>query len=439
MLIKFRVENHRSLRDEQELSMVASDADDGRLIKLDWLPEGLLPAIAIYGANASGKTNALGALAFMRAAVNGSHRLWEPDSGTPQEPFALSERANAPSLYEVEIVVDRVRYQYGFVVSATRVEEEWLHAWPLGRKQVWFDREGDVFEFGKNFHGENETIRGLTRPNSLFLSAGAQNNHAALLPVFRWFHPVHFEMKRNRAGFAFHGNIGTLLGELFAPQHQQHLFDEASAQKDRDFIVRLLQAADTGILDIRVEEGSPTPEVERLAARRGRVSRRFEVSFRHKTGDEARAWLPLDEESAGTITLVDLATRLVRILANGGLLCVDELESSLHPMIALELLRLFHDRTQNPHGAQLIFTTHDTNLLGNVLGAPPLRRDQVWFAEKDTEGATHIYPLTDFSPRKEENLERGYLQGRYGAIPFLGSLASSRPESDQSRPESDQS
>jgi hypothetical protein len=106
------------------------------------------------------------------------------------------------------------------------------------------------------------------------------------------------------------------------------------------------------------------------------------------------------------------------------LLCVDELEANLHPMVALEIVRLFNDPKQNQHGAQILFTTHDTNLLGNVLGEPALRRDQVWLTEKDQKGATHLYPLTDFHPRADENLERGYLQGRYGAIPFLGRLVS---------------
>lgn len=117
------------------------------------------------------------------------------------------------------------------------------------------------------------------------------------------------------------------------------------------------------------------------------------------------------------------------MLEHGSLLAIDELEASLHPMLALEIVRLFNDPEQNPNGAQLIFTTHDTNLLGGILDEPALGRDQVWFTEKDRGGATHLYPLTDFHPRAEENLERGYLQGRYGAIPFLGRLVSA-PEKE---------
>src|SRR5262249_49143228 len=152
----------------------------------------------------------------------------------------------------------------------------------------------------------------------------------------------------------------------------------------------------------RVDSRERAPD-EHWPPRLIRPARR-DVYLRHRTDDLDRAWLPLEWESAGTITLLAIATRLVGVLRVGGLLCIDELEASLHPMLALELLRLFNDPAHNPKGAQLVFTTHDTNLLGNVLGDPALRRDQIWFTEKDESGATKLYPLTDFHPRKEENL-----------------------------------
>jgi hypothetical protein len=398
MLVQFRVENHRSLRDEQTLSMVAAnvgDPNDPRLIRRDGFGEALLPAVALYGANASGKSNVLHALGFMREAVLLSHRLWEPERGVPREPFALSRRAKDPSVYEVDIVVDDVRHRYGFVLGAAAIEEEWLHAWPHGRKQTWFEREGEAFEFGKNLHGENETIRGLTRPNSLFLSAAAQNNHAALMPIFAWFNAMQVDRRREPTDSAVAG-----LRRYFARL-------KGLRGIERDAVLRLLRAADIGVVDFAVK-----------VYRSGAVT----VRLRHKTDDDDRAWLPLESESAGTITMLAMAGHIVEALRRGSPMCIDELEASLHPMLALEVVRLFNDPKHNPKGAQLLFSTHDTNLLGNVLGEPPLRRDQVWFTEKDQSGATKLYPLTDFHPRKEENLERGYLQGRYGAVPFLGDL-----------------
>lgn len=216
----------------------------------------------------------------------GSYRLWEPKGGTPQEPFVLSSKENESSLYEVDIIVESVRYRYGFVISARRVEEEWLHAWPHGRMAA--SRRGS-------------SVR-ATNSNLISICTGKR----------------------------------LLIGKGF----------------------------------VRKEAHSEG------------ISGKATISFSHKTQFKRGVWLPLDWESSGTITLLGIATRLVTILRKGGLLCIDELEASLHPMLALEILRLFNDPVHNLRGAQLMFTTHDTNLLGNVLGEPPLRRDQIWFTKK---------------------------------------------------------
>lgn len=424
MLIQFRVENHRSLRDEEVLSLVAtSDKTGVHVLRPEGLGEVLVPVVAIYGANASGKSNVLRALDFMRRAILESQRRWDVD-GTPRDPFLLSSKAEEPSLYEVDIIVDRFRYRYGFQLSASRVEEEWLFTWPHGRKAMWFERDGERFEFGKTLHGENEAIRNLTRPNSLFLSAAAQNNHAALLPIFRYFQAWRLSLSRRLDRTASSESVKRL--------------DARGGASDRAAILQLLRDADTGIVDVRVESvGEAVKRLEstnRLGPRAGKAADRVQqyllravtqqgmVFFRHRGADEGRAWLPLSSESAGTIALLNLAPDVVDALHSGSLMCIDELEASMHPALAMRLVSMFNDAVQNPNGAQLVFATHDTNLLGTVVGEPVLRRDQVWFTEKDDGGATHLYPLSDFHPRKEENLERGYLQGRYGAIPFLGDL-----------------
>jgi AAA15 family ATPase/GTPase len=184
---------------------------------------------------------------------------------------------------------------------------------------------------------------------------------------------------------------------------------ETAAQRFRSELLTMLRNADIGVVDIRAEEHDE-PQGNRLRVR-------------HEGSDENRSWLPVESESAGTIAMIRLSWPVIEALWFGRLLVVDELEASLHPAIALELIRLFNDPNHNPRGAQLLFATHDTNLLGRALDEPPLRRDQIWFTEKDREGATHLYALSDFEPRGEENLERGYLQGRYGAVPYLGNFA----------------
>jgi uncharacterized protein len=412
LLIQFRVENHRSLRDEQILSLAATRGDtaDPRLLQAEGLDEPLVSVAAIYGANASGKTNVLGALGFMRQAVLQSQRMWEVE-GTPREPFLLSDKAREPSLYEAEILVGGVRYRYGFQLSSTRVEEEWLHAWPKGKQALWFEREQDTFNFGKSLHGENEAIRGLTRPNSLFLSAAAQNNHVMLGPIFRYFNNWRFVSRRWRGRAP-----AQVIARTFTP--------EGNSEFDRHALMQLLQAADTGILEVRVEQELIGRDLE------GGAVQGPSLYFRHRAADSDKAWLPLAAESAGTVTLLDLGPRIIAILQSGGVLLVDELESSLHPALAVAILRLFSDPLKNRNNAQLIFATHDTNLLGALPGERPLRRDQIWFTEKDDTGGTHLYPLSDFHARKEENLERGYLQGRYGAIPFLGDLIAADPKKE---------
>lgn len=422
MLIQIRIENHRSLRDEQILSFVAADdaREDAPAFQVAGLDEALLPAVALYGANASGKSNVLGALGFMRRAVVLSHRGWEPDGGTPNEPFALSDKVDQPSTYEVDIIVEAARYRYGFLLSTDRVEEEWLFACSSSGLRPLFERKGDHFAFDPSLPGENETIRALTRPNSLFLSAAAQNNHPWLEKIFAWFRRVTVERTQGQSRYGRRPFWAEFWGEESERPHQ-----------NRNALVTFLRAADTGIVDFKVERSEkqvPGPRGTPVAAARPTVS------FRHRGADnEERSWLPLEAESSGTNRMLEIATLLVPVLEHGGLLCIDELEASLHPMLALEVVRTFYDPIRNPKQAQLLFTTHDTNLLGNTPSEPLLRRDQVWFTEKDEEGATHLYPLTDFHVRGAENVERGYLQGRYGAIPFLGKLVNPPDGSDEGK------
>ena len=418
-LLRFRVANFRSLRDEQELSFIASssDKDDPRLLHPDGLEEAVVPVCAMYGANASGKSNVIKALGFMQHAVIDSHRLWDPTEGVPREPFALDDKHKADSSFIADLMVAGVRYEYGFVVNDDAVVEEWLHAWPNGRKQEWFSRQGKAFDFGRALHGENKAIEALTRPNSLFLSAAAQNNHEQLTPIFEWF------VSRLRSGNQKASNRTSIAWWQQFTSKGAGLETERLRQQIRE----LLRTADLGIEDFRVTDEAAATDDEGEGRTAGR--RRQQLCFAHRVGNRA-AWLDLEQESTGTQTLVGLLPVLLSLLARGGLLMIDELHS-IHPMLVLALVQLIQDPQRNPRGVQLLFNTHDSSLLGNLLADPPLlRRDQIWLTEKDAQGATRLYPLTDYTPRASENLQRGYLQGRYGAVPFLGDfgLGSAKPD-----------
>jgi AAA15 family ATPase/GTPase len=401
MLIEFRVENHRSLRDEQALTLEAGrvDGDPNVPRQVPGHNEPLLPAAVLYGANASGKSNVLKALAFMRDAVQQSHRVWEPEGGVPRTHFAWEKKTSDVSVFEATFIVNTAKYQYGFAADSEMVTEEWMYVWPNNHKQVWFERNRDQFTFGKHMVGHNKAIQGLTRTNALFLSTAVQHGHDRL------FFPYSFFLKLVPVGLFGHG-------PSLSGTHSDAVRYGDPETLSR--IVGLLRAADTGIVDIRVDESEPV-EVN------GRSYRLDQFSLKHQVKDE-RPWLELGEESEGTKALFRMAPSIFRTLDSGGILLVDELESSLHPLLGSVIVKLFNNPKTNPNNAQIIFTTHDTNLLGTTLGEPPLRRDQIWFTEKDKDGGTRLYPLTDYKPRKAENLERGYLQGRYGAIPFLGDI-----------------
>jgi hypothetical protein len=367
----------------------------------------VLPAIAIYGANASGKSNVLHAARFFRQAVVDSHRIWPPEGGVPVDPYALGEPAG-PSTFELDFLFEGVRHRYGFAASAVRIEAEWLHRWPEGRKQSLFERDGDAVTFGRNLHGANEASRSVMRANSLFLSAAAQNNHPVLLPLLTYLAGMQVRDLPGRSLDVHSAIVRSLASD------QLDLFSDPT-RADRDALLTLLRTADTGITNVRAE---PT---QVFSERLGRTRKEMQLLFEHRGADGNSAWLPLAAESSGTRTLLEIGALAFPVLRQGGVLWVDELEASLHPLLSFRILQLFLDPSTSPLHAQLLFTTHDTNLIGTI-ETTPIRRDQVWLTEKDAAGATTLYPLSDFKPRKEENLERGYLQGRYGAIPMLGPL-----------------
>jgi len=408
MLIRIKVRNFRSFRDEQEFTLEATalKGSPDPIIETPVTLHGVLRATAIYGANASGKTNLLRALVFMRNAVESSQTKWDPEAKIANQPFALDAAKQEPSLFEVDFVLDGVLYQYGFELDSERIIQEWLYAYPAKKRQIWFQRK-DSFQFGRNLPGENQTIANLTRKNSLFLSAAAQNNHEALMPIYRWFLSIRY--------------VGASRDQLRNTT--------ARLCEDPDFrqrLLKLISAVDMGVIGLDAKEEELDAEAKEVAEKMKSLfpSLQFppkttRVALLHQASERSDG-IPLlfREESHGTQTYFSLLGPVIQTILSGGILCIDELEASLHPLLAMEVVRFFNGRERNLRGAQLIFNTHDTNLLTKDL----LRRDQVWFTEKDVAGCSHLYRLTDFKPRKNENLQSGYLEGRYGALPVIGAV-----------------
>ena len=431
MLIEFSVANYRSIRERQTLSLVAGpDSAHVRrnVVRRDGEALGLLRSMVIYGANASGKSNLLRAIETLRQLVQNSGPAYQKGQPLPVTPF-LFARASAGEPTEFELIFiadDGVRYHYGCVVSPQRVLKEWLVAYPSGRAQRWFEREAAAgndaqrWWFGPNFKGERgqrKVWQALTRDNALFLSSALQLNNAQLRPAFGWITQKLIVLV---PGIGLNPFLSLeLLGQ-----------EEGRAQ-----IMRFMQAADIGIDGLELHEEDAVAQQPAAALPPGTlrihfetgsppgsapvVQKQFRVVTVHKRCDsDENVALDLGEESDGTQKLFEFTGGWLRALERGATLFVDELDRSLHPHMTRFLVSLFHGHS-NDKGAQLVFTTHDTTLLDADL----LRRDQVWFIEKDRQGASHLYPLLDYSPRKDEALERGYLKGRYGAIPFIGNLA----------------
>lgn len=377
VLIRFRVRNFRSLKEEQELSLVASSlkGPPEAVTLVEGLDLGLVRVAAIYGANASGKSNVIKALAYMSSAVQNSQRQWAPEGPIPREPFLLDPQSKLdPSSFEVDLLLDGTRFHYGFTLNDREILEEWLEAYPTGskpiRKQMWFKREAKTFTFGKKLVGDNDAIERLTRPNSLFLSAAAQNNHEALLPLYEWFAKLFTYVPKEREGL----NIETA----------KMCRDETL----KTSVLGMLRLADLGVvgLDVRETEGElafPTVEVKAdielraVAEQYNEAFRRLLTKIREKekavgiSGEKpvldfihtgsAKGGVTLGEhnESDGTLAFFGLLGPALGAVKSGGTIFVDELDASLHPLLALEVVRFFNDPRMNPRGAQIIFTTQD--------------------------------------------------------------------------------
>ncbi|WP_237774672.1 AAA family ATPase [Actinosynnema sp. ALI-1.44] len=361
-----------------------------------------LNVAAIYGANAAGKSNLLDAVWFMREAVLRSHSHWGPDAGVPRRPFSLDPTVAArESIFVAEFVIDSVRYTYGFTVDNEVVREEWLYTYPEKRRRVMFERELNHVRFGSTVadRRKNELLARMMRPNSLFLSVAAASNVDTAVPIYRWF-------SRDLILHNWHGFFGRQVGAGRAfVNHEEvgKLFVEGSTAV-RSALIDLVRAADLGITDVVVEANKDKYTLSKLT-----------VKLIHDDG----VALDPEDESAGTRGWLGLLPELISCLSSGGVLVIDEIDASFHPLLTARLIALFRDTETNPRGAQLLFSTHDASLLSPVLGEEVLRREEVWFVQKGTDGATELYPLSDFRPRKGENTERRYLGGSYGAAPSL--------------------
>lgn len=420
MLIEFSVKNFRSIKDEQTLSMAKANGSE-----LDasntFTPDGptnlpLLCSAAIYGPNAAGKSNLIKAMMVMADFVRNSASEAQQGDYISVVPFLFDKKTSLePTEFEIVFISEGVRYQYGFTATSERVQDEWLIAFPKGRPQKWFTRKTkkgnrSEFYFGDHLSGQKSVWREATRKNALFLSTAVQLNSEQLNVVFRWFRHT-FRPVLSVDGW------GTSVTASMCD-------DKAAKNKVLDF----LKAADFNIHDVSIKRDDFDPDslpdhlpsfLKETLAHGMKGGETLEIKTIHKTQSGDLIPIDLDAESDGTKKFFSFVGPWIESLSEGYVLVVDELHANLHPSMVKHLVNLFHDPKINSKKAQLLFTTHETSILNKNV----FRRDQVWFCEKQNNQSTTLYPLTDFSPRKDrENIEQGYLSGRYGALPFITPL-----------------
>lgn len=417
MLRSFRLSNHRSFHGEQEL-LLRPAYDRARAV---------VPVAAVYGANASGKSNLIGGLRFMAHLVRTSP-LSEPGTGIPRQPFRSDgEGEGEPSLFVVEIVAGDVRYTYGFSVDDERVLAEWLYGYPYGKKRLLFERDSDRISFGSSVQHRRdaELMERAVRQESLFLGVAARLGLTDVQDAYRW-------IQRSLRFPRFNSYLA---------ESRVTRFIERS-KRSHELLLGLLRSADLGIVDVwlarpSTDEALFAADAEEAwsdAAPGGtdELNDQAELEFDRRLVrfDKRRLALThgsgekflLRDESAGTRSWLSLLPDLIDCLDSGSVLVVDEIDTSLHPLLVRKLIEIFRSRQCNPNGGQLVFTTHDAYLLAPVGGEAALERDQVWFVEKAVDGSSRLYPLSDFQPRNEHNLARRYLGGAYGAVPFLDEM-----------------
>lgn len=422
MLIEFSVGNFRSFRDRVSFSMVAAnirskfpDLDRNNTFEAT-SKLNLLKSAVIYGANASGKTNLMLAVRFANRFIVTSSKETQYMDAIPVEPFRLdTELRSEPSYFQFVFIRDGIQYRYGFEVDAQRVVSEWLYFVPSTKEARLFERVGDNYVISPRFK-EGKGLQEKTRENALFLSVVAQFNGDISRSVINWFLTCN-----SISGLA---DIGI----------RDYTIQCLKNDKNKDQIIAFVKRLDLGIDDIVIEDSIVTEEqlprnmpdklkkaiIETTDTNKPIVKTYHRVKKRRGRGDGTgyEAFEMEAHESEGTKKLFSISGPLIDTLSNGKILFVDELDARLHPLITREIVRLFHSSSTNPKNAQLVFITHDTNLLTNRL----FRRDQIWFAEKDRDGATYLASLVEYRVRNDSSFESDYIHGRYGAIPFLGNF-----------------
>jgi uncharacterized protein len=411
MLIGFRFRNFRSFLDEQSFSFSTSSDrthESTHLIKtgMKAVPR-VSKAAIVFGPNASGKTNLLIALATFRDLILHSSGYSDSQFGERHTPFRFGPSTTQATDFEIDVLLDHVRYRYAISYDSQRIRSERLLVYRTGKSQRWFERRFDEAAhrdawapFSPNFNGPREMWRKATRPKALFLTTAAQLNSEQLAPLLHW---VEHQL------------------EILFPGDMSDVNRIATRIQDESFKTRvlgLLNAVDIHVDDMRCAEQDPSRSEPAPASGTGfprQNSAHRSIEFLYARDGLVPMWLDSVFEAAGTQRLIGLFGPLLQAVENGKLLLIDEFDASLHPLVARFLICLINDPRVSGKGAQLLLTSHNTTLMDLDI----LRRDEIWLVQLDDKHASSLLPLLRSSPRKHELIAKNYLKGRYGAVPLI--------------------
>ena len=420
MLVQFSVENFSVFRDNQTFSMIVDSRfmrqNEHRSIRTEF---SAVPFVhrqaAILGENGAGKTSLVRAMSFLKRFVKQSFGD-SPNESTETHPFLYhADCINAPSRFESDFIVNDTLFEYSIALSPDRIEEERLIARPrsTGRARLWFAREynqktklHDWYINSKQLKGERDSWKAQTRPNALFLSTAVRLNSRPLMDVYSWIveEPVFLSLSTH------------LYRRYTAKRLLEPLWKVKILEYFRKLGIRLHD------IEVRKSKLSETEkfarypkELQSMILENDNDRTEYQINFIRKNNLGQVERLPVEEESNGTQALFDLAGPLLDSLEQGRTVVVDELNSNLHPLVFHAIVTMFGDDTQNTNNAQLIFTTHDVTIPDNEF----IDRDQIWLLEKDRGYASSLYSYSEFKPRFKTQFQKGYLQGRYGAIPTV--------------------
>lgn len=398
MLVNFTFKNFRSFKNEMTLSMEAAPIQELSDAVVKSCDEELLPVAVMYGANSSGKSNVLKALKAMRDVLLNSVRL-NPKDRLDAEPFSLDLTSGGePTSFEIQFTLNGSRFRYGFDYTAEAIIAEWLYEKRPGEREFeLFLRSGNDFKISKTRFAEGLGKQSATPDNRLFVSLVAQLNGKVSQAILDWFSYIDYMSGMDGKGYA-----GKTLEMLFLKQN------------GASEITRFFEETNLGFMELDVE-----PENGDEKKMKSETVHRLYDADGNDVG--VRRFPTEKMESEGTKKIIEIAGPIFETILNGKILIVDELDAKLHPFLTRKIIGLFMDREINNKGAQLIFATHDTNLLNIQY----LRRDQIWFTEKDKSASTELYSLVEFRDdagnkvRNDRNIEKDYINGRFGAIPFM--------------------